>query len=125
MSKLWWDNLGAINTTSTSYTSIGSKYFAPVDCRLRMIRLSIAGDAATSLIESCTLRITSPEWGRSLVVGGAGAGLRTVPAIPIPNSNHETDLPVKASQGLDMQAKFNVTAVTPDIQVYGLFESAN
>ncbi len=125
MSKLWWDNIGTINTTSTSYTSIGAKYYAPLDARLRMVRLSVAGDAANSLIESVTLRITSPEWGRSLVVGAAGAGLRTVPAIPVPNSNHETDLPVKASQGLDMQAKFNVTATTPDIQVYGLFESAN
>ncbi len=72
---LWSDQMGISNLTGTTYADVtGSKYFCPVNARLREITVVIAGDAATSLIEGVDIRFNSPQWGRDLVVSASGRG---------------------------------------------------
>ena len=124
MSKLWWDQMAIINLTGTTYASAtGSKYTPVVDGRLRAVKIVTAGDSASSLMESLDVKLTSPEWGRDLVCSQGGAGLRTAPAFGINDATYEVDLPVKASQGITLEARWNVTATSPHAVVMGLFES--
>lgn len=126
MGKLWWDQMGINNLTGTTYADVtGSKYTPVVDGRLRAVKLVMAGDAATSLNELSDVKLSSPEWGRDLVVSQGGGGLRTAPAFAVPDSIYECDLPVKASQGITIQARWNVTSVTPHQVIMGLFESSD
>ncbi len=116
--------MAIVNLTGTTYASAtGSKYTPVVDGRLRAVKIVTAGDSASSLMELLDVKLSSPEWGRDLVVSQGGAGLRTAPAFGIENSTFECDLPVKASQGITLEARWNVTATSPHAVVMGLFES--
>ncbi|GAG65150.1 unnamed protein product, partial [marine sediment metagenome] len=69
-------------------------------------------------------RLSSPLWGRPLVVTLEGGGLRTAPAVPIPKGVQNCDLPVKAGNKITAEIK-NVTSetpVTPNYQLIGVFE---
>ena len=126
MGFLWWDQMGINNLVGTTYAPVtGSKYTPIVDGRLRAVKLVMAGDAATSLLEECDVKLSSPEWGRDLVCSQGGGGIRTAPAVPVPDSIYECDLPVKATQGITISAQWNVTPVTPHMVIMGLFESSN
>ena len=122
---LWSDQMGISNLVGTTYADVtGSKYFCPVNARLREITVVIAGDAATSLIEGIDIRFNSPQWGRDLVVSASGAGIRTAPAVGVQSFKYQCDLPVSASIGIQIQLRNNVTSVTPHISIIGTFESA-
>ena len=123
--KVWWDELAIINNTGTSYAAVssGSPYSPIVDGRLIGVMIVFAGDAATSLMEALSVKLQYPTWGRDMILGGGGGGIRTAPAFPVSNAMYECDLPVEANKNITMQALWNVTAVTPHVLLMGLFES--
>lgn len=117
--------MGIINGVDTSYEAItGGPYTPIVGGRLVALKLVMAGDAATSLLEHLTVKLTSPKWGRDFVIAQAGAGLRTAPAFPIDEAMYECDLPVEDSQKITIQNVWNVTPTTPHVTLMGLFEAA-
>jgi hypothetical protein len=96
-----------------------------MNARLRAVKIVIGADAATSLTETCDIKLNSPQWGRDLVISASGAGLRTVPGqAQVDPVTYECDLPVSASIGIQIQGRWNVTAITPHVSILGLFESA-
>ena len=117
--------MGIINGVATTYEAItGGPYTPVVDARLVAVKLVMAGDAATSLLEHLSVKLTEPKWGRNFVVAQGGAGLRTAPAFPINEAMFECDLPVTATQKITIEDLWNVTPVTPHVTLMGLFEAA-
>ena len=120
---LHWEEIATFTGVGTTYAACtGSPYTPNVNGRLRAIKLAASGQAATSLLEGLDVKITAPGWGVDLTVGAGGGGLRTAPAVPVAVAEFEVDLPVKTGVALTIQAKWNVTAVTPNVSVFAAFE---
>jgi hypothetical protein len=125
MAKITWDEMAISTSTATSYVDMaGSPYTPKGTGILRAVKLVLAGDAATSLIENVTVKMSCQAWGVDLVISGAGGGVRTAPAVPIPPVVQECALPVSAANPIQIQVKHytGATPVTPRIQVLGAFE---
>ena len=103
----------------------GSPYTPLVDGRLIQVKVAIAGDAVTSLIEAVLVRLTSPSFGTLPVhVVVSGNNLRTAPTTNIPVGVQNVDLPVNTGSRIVVEILHvtGATPVTPQIVVIGVFE---
>ena len=100
-------------------------YLHKRDGRLVGVEVVPGGVAATSLIENGHVRINSESFkGVHHITEFQGIGLETVPRDAKPKTVDMTpDLPVEKAVALDGLYYFNVLPVTPEIVVYGIFES--
>jgi len=105
----------------------GSPYTPLVNGRLIQVKLNVAGDAVTSLLENVTARITSASFGTLPVyVAVNGANIRTAPAFPLAVGVQNCDLKVATGVPITIEIMHitGATPVTPRIQVIGVFEGA-
>jgi hypothetical protein len=129
-----WVNAFTSTSVATSETAMtGSPYNVTKDSILTEVRVSVAGDAVTSLIEAGYVKLGCKEWaGREVVIPFAGANIRTAPAFPIPvetvhlgSSPNSKGLP--CPRGSSITAVVNhvtgATPVTPRIAVFLGFEN--
>lgn len=127
--SIYWDQMFNATTNATALTSLQgdvgtstSGYSVLVAGRLIKVVLLLAGQAATSLLERLRVELTCTRWNpntsRFSHVGGA---LRTAPAFPIIPGEFPFDQPVVPEIKVTGTYLFNVTAVTPDIAVLGMF----
>ena len=119
------DEIGVTTGVATTFTALtGSPYSPLKNGRLKGVQLHLAGDAASSLIEKVTVRLTCPDWGVPVYVTGVGGGLRTATCPPIPMVQQDCDLPVSQSSKITAEYKHDTgaTPVTPRISVIGIFE---
>lgn len=102
----------------------GSPYSPLTGGRLIQVKVHVAGDAVTSLVELVTVRLESSKWAVPLFITVNGANIRTAPAFPIPTGIQNCDLPIQT--GVDIRISVlhvtGATPVTPQIQVIGVFE---
>ena len=119
---VWHDQLGVSIVTGTTWTAVtGSPYMPQADARLRKIILALSGDAATSLIERFDLRLKCKTFGGvDEVISVDGGGIHTATRMPV-NIELDVDLPVKAGVPITIEAKNNITSVTPNIGIIGMF----
>ena len=120
------DEMGYTTGVATTYTAMtGSPYSPLKGGRLKQIRLYLAGDAASSLIEKVTVKLTCPDWGLPVIVSAVGGGLRTATCPPIPVEIMDCDLPVTQSSKITIEYKHDTgaTPVTPRINVIGCFDA--
>lgn len=102
----------------------GSPYSPLTDAQLIQVKVHVAGDAVTSLVENVTVKLTSSKWAVPLHISVNGAQIRTAPAFPIPTGIQNCDLPVRTGVPVVIEI-MHVTAatpVTPRIQVLGVFD---
>ncbi len=122
---IYSDEMGTSQSVTKTYVAMtGSPYSPLTDGKLVTVKLLACGDAATSLIEGVQVKVECPLWGVPLTVATVGAGLRTVPQLPIPVGVQNCDLQVRTGVQITVQIK-NVTAdtpVTPQYVVIGVFE---
>jgi len=120
---VWWDQLGVSVVTGTTYTAItGSPYTPQANGRIRKLVIVFASDAATSLIERTDFRLKCKTFGGvDCIISGCDTGLRTAPATQHKIVEFDVDLPVQAGVPITIEAKNNVTAVTPNIALLGMF----
>lgn len=105
----------AVETALTSFTPTKSG-------RLVGVEIVLAGAAATSLMETGYIKMACPTFGGvDCYFGFSGNGLRTVPATRIEPAQHKVDLPVIAGTPVKGFIFWNVTATTPAVYVYGIF----
>lgn len=118
--------MGTSTSVAKTLTAMTGSPFSPlVDGRLKQVIVAVGAGAATALIETGRIRLTSTSFGSlPLDIPFAGGGLRTAPAFPIALFVVDCDLPVKTGVTITVQVQ-NITAdtpVTPEYQVYGVFE---
>jgi hypothetical protein len=102
-----------------------SPYTPLVDGRLIQVKLMVAGDAVTTLIEGVMVRLTSPSFGTLPVhIVVSGNNLRTAPTTNIPIGVQNVDLPVNTGSRIVVEILHITggTPVTPQIVVIGVFE---
>ncbi len=126
----YWRLMGHYNGEAQTYEALAgafqaSPYVPDEDARLRGLRVIPGGEAATSLVEQFQIRITCTTFKPNTIhVGGSGGGIRTAPAFQPQPFDFEIDQPVKSGVPITLEGRHAVaTAVTTNIQVYGLFES--
>jgi len=102
-----------------------SPYTPDEDALLSGIRVFVAPEAATSLVENFQVRLTCTTFKPNTIhVAGCGNGLATVPAIPSPVMDYSCSQPVKAGVPITIETRHAVaTAVTANIMVMGYFVS--
>lgn len=106
----------AVETALTSFTPTKSG-------RLIGVQIVVGGAAATSLMEAGYVKMACPTFGGvDCYFPFVGNGLRTVPATPIPIFQHAVDLQVVAGTPIKGYIYWNVTATTPAVMVYGIFQ---
>jgi hypothetical protein len=121
---IYTDEMGVATGVVTTYTAMtGSPYSPLKNGKLLKVSLFLAGDAATSLIEKVTVKLTSPDWGVPVYVTAVGGGLRTATCPPIPQGDSVCDLPVTQATKITIEYKHDTgaTPVTPRISVIGTF----
>lgn len=104
----------------------GSPYTPLVNGKLVQVRVGIAGDAVTSLIENVTVKLTCAGlWSVPLYVTVNAAGIRTAPAFPSPMGIQNCDMPVQNQKVIVVEILHvtGATPVTPRIQVIGVFKA--
>lgn len=124
----YWRLIGHYNGESQTFEALAgafqaSPYTPDADGRLIGIRVIAGGEAATSLVEQFQIRLSCTTFTPNVMhVGGSGVGVRTAPAMSMPVYDFEVDQPVKAGTPITIEGRHAVaTAVTANIQVYGLF----
>ncbi len=126
----YWRVIGHYNGEATTYEALAgsfqsSPYTPDEDAKLIGLRVLPASEAATSLMEGFQLRLTCTTFKPNTIhVAGAGTGLRTVPAFPLPITDYEVDQPVKSGVPITIEGRHAVaTAVTANVILLGLFQS--
>jgi len=115
-SQTWEACAGALQT---------SPYTPDEDATLTGIRVFVAPEAATSLVENYQVRMTCTTFKpNTLHVAGCGNGLATAPAVPAPVFDYQVAQPVKAGVPITIETRHAVaTAVTANIMIMGMFQS--
>lgn len=126
----YWRVIGHYNGESQTFEALAgtfqaSPYVPDEKCRLRGIRVLPASEAATSLMEGFQIRLSCTAWKPNVMhVAGAGTGLRTVPAFPLPHTDYDVDQPCEPGVPITIEGRHAVaTAVTANVIILGLFES--
>lgn len=126
----YWRLIGHYNGEATTYEAMAgtfqtSPYTPDEDARLVGIRVMVAPEAATSLVEGFQIRLTCTTFKPNTIhVCGIGNGLATVPAIPAPVVDYEVDQPVKSGVPITIEGRHAVaTAVTMNALIMGMFQS--
>jgi hypothetical protein len=122
---IYTDQMATSVSVATTYAAMTGSPYSPLKSgRLIQVKLNIAGDAVTTLIENVTVRLSCPKWGVYLYVTGSGNNLRTAPTTHIPISSQNCDLPVET--GVEITCELinitGATPVTPRYQLIGVFE---
>jgi len=118
--------MGTYIGASKTYVAMTGSPFAPLtNGRLVQLKMIVYGSAVTALIEGLTVLAECPAWGGvPVTISGAGAGIRTAPAFPVPVVVQNCDVPVKTGVNITLKIK-NVTADTPvtvEATIIGVFE---
>lgn len=115
----------SVATTETAMT--GSPYTVAKAGKLVGAMVSVAGDAASSLIESGYVKLSSKQWqNREVIIPFAGGGLRTATTPPIPISvvsGLDLDCPLGCVINAVVCHVTGATPVTPRIQTTLVFEN--
>ncbi|GAI65002.1 unnamed protein product [marine sediment metagenome] len=123
---IYSDIIGTFIGAGVVYAAMtGSPYSPLLSGRLIQLKLVIYGSAATALIEGLVAKVESAKWGVPVTVMGAGGGLRTAPALPVPTGIQNCDVPVTIGVPITAEIK-NVTADTPvtvEATLIGVFEA--
>lgn len=123
---IYTDEMGTSQSVATTLIAMDGSPYSPLKSgKLIGVRLAMAGDAATSLIENVTVLLTCPKFnGVNLWVSGSGGGIRTAPAVPIPVAIQACDLDVETGVPITLSVvnRTGATPVTPQYQVIGIFE---
>lgn len=130
MAGKYWRLIGHYNGESQTYEAMAgtfqtSPYTPDEDARLIGIRVVPTSEAATSLMEGFQIRLTCTTFKPNTIhVCGAGTGLRTVPAFPIPALDFPVDQPVRSGVPITVEGRHTVaTAVTANVFIMGEFSS--
>ena len=123
---IYADEMATTTGVSTTHAAMtGSPYSPKTSGRLIQLKLIVAGDAVTSLLEMVEAKVSCPLWGVDSYVVTAGGQIRTAPAFPIPVGVQNVDLPVRT--GVDITCEYRhqtgATPVTPQIKLVGVFQS--
>jgi hypothetical protein len=121
--------LGEYNAESKTYTAVAgtqaSPYTPDVTARLKGLRASISGDAASTLVRHVQFRLTCTTFNpNSIEAGVDGGGLQTAPAFEPVSRDFSVDQQVQAGVPITVEAR-NLTADTPVgvlAHLYGYFE---
>lgn len=118
-------NATTLTQLQSGISATAGTWPVPVLSRLIKVVIVLAGQAATSLLEALRVELSASTWTPNVSrFGAAGGALRTAPAFPInPSQPYELDQPCSPSQPITGNYLFNVTAVTPNIQVFGEFST--
>lgn len=126
----YWRVIGHYTGEAQTYEALSggfqaSPYTPDEDARLTGLRIMVAPEAATSLVEGFQIRLTCTTFKPNTIhVGGIGNGLATVPAIPAPVIDYPVDQPVKSGVPITLEGRHTVaTAVTMNALILGQFES--
>lgn len=128
---IYTDQMFNIAANATTLTALNAgvsgavgNYNPPANGKLLRVIIGMSGQAATSLLEALRIELNCttfiPNTLRFFLMGG---GIRTAPAVPIPVMGYDVDQPVLAAQGIGGNYLFNVAAVTPNVQVLGVFSA--
>lgn len=129
----YWDLLGEYDAETETYSEFagahGANPYSPItDGRLVGLRCVPGREAATSLINAFAFKLTCPTFAPSTqcIVGGAGSGLQTAPALQAGHVDWEVDLPVRTGQNIKLEGKCMTsdTPVTMSAFLWGLFETS-
>jgi len=121
-------NATATATTLTQLnagiTAVANPYQPPANGTLLRVIIVMAGQAASSLMEALRVDLNCITFiPNTMRFAAAAGGLRTAPAIPIQPQAFDVQQPVLSSQGVLGSYLFNVAAVTPNVQVLGVFST--
>lgn len=109
--------------TIDAETAISDDYTPSQNATLVGTFVIAGGIAATSLIENGHIKMTHKEWGgREHITPFEGNGLETVPRASKKVITMPCNLPVTAAIPVKGWYYYNVTPVTPELTVYGIFE---
>jgi len=108
---------------STVARGTAPDYSVKEDGRILGLKLVVAGDAVTSLLEMVMARVTFPN-GDYCEVATAGGQIRTAPAFPIPVGIAVCEEDVKKADNLKCEFKHptGATPVTPRISLIMVFQ---
>lgn len=127
----YWRMVGHYNGEAQTYEALAggfqaSPYVPDEDARLIGLRVIPGGEAATSLVEQFEIRLTCTTFKPNTIqIGGTGSGLRTAPGSTAPVIDYEVDQPVRSGVPITLEGRHAVaTAVTANIQIYGMFQSS-
>lgn len=110
-------------TTIDAETAIADDFVPSQDATLVGTFVVVGGIAATSLVENGYIKMTHKVWeGREHMTPFEGVGLETVPRSPKNVLIVPCSLPVKAAIPVKGHYYYNVTPVTPELTVFGIFE---
>lgn len=111
----------SVGTTIDSETAMSD--FTPTqNGTLVGVEVIVGGIAATSLIENGYIKMGHSGWDRELFCPFQGLGLETVPRHYKEPCVTSCNLPVKQGVPIKGWYYFNVTPVTPELTVFGIFE---
>lgn len=111
-----------VGTTIDAETAM-TDYTPSIDGTLVAVEIIVGGIAATSLIENGYMKLVHSRWaGRDLYCPFQGVGLETVPRANKQPCVTPCNLPVKSGVPVKGFYYHNVTPVTPEITVFGIFE---
>lgn len=126
----YWRTIGHYNGEATTFEALAgtfqaSPYTPDEKCRLKGIRVTANGEAATSLMEGMQFRLSCTAWKPNVMtIAGMGNGLATVPKVPAPVLDYEVDQPCEPGVPVTIEGRHAVaTAVTCNVILSGLFES--
>lgn len=126
----YWKLIGDYDAETSTYSACAgagqtSPYTPIENAKLIGIRVSIAGEAATSLVEGVQVKLTSSTFKpNSIEVGGIGNGLRTAPAMAQIPLDWAVDQPVVAGVPITVEARcLSGTPVTNRTLIWGCFVS--
>lgn len=119
-----WKELMYRTTGVTIDAETAMSDFTPsLNATLIGVEIIAGGIAATSLIENGYIKLVHAPWaGRDLYCPFQGIGLETVPRAAKKPWVTSCNLPVKAGTPMKGFYYHNVTPVTPEITVFGIFE---
>lgn len=112
----------SVGTTIDAET-IMTNFVPSLSANLVGVEVIAGGIAATSLIENGYIKMTHGAWGaREMFAPFQGIGLETVPRTNKQLNQSTCNLPVKEGVPIKGYYYYNVTPVTPEITVFGIFE---
>lgn len=126
----FWRMLGEMVETGTSYAAVAgaaapSPYIPDIDATLIGLRVITSQQAATSLTNAFQIRLACTTFTPNVIeIGSSGTGLKTVPSF-LPNQmDFEVSQPVKSGVKIAIDGRnLYANCVTPDNQIYGLFQT--
>jgi hypothetical protein len=120
-----WKELMFQTTVTTADVETALTPWTPTkSAKMIGVEIVVGYQAATSLVESGYIKMSCPTFGGvDAYFGFCGLGVGTAPREYIPPIKHVCDLDVQAGTPVKGFIYLNVTATTPEIFVYGIFQA--